>query len=507
MPKQPIHEALSRIQKLVKKKGSPILYSSEILRKDRELLVKNRWLQEIIRGWFLVIRPDLPVGDSTAWYASFWDFLKVYLEYHYGKEYCLSAECSLDLHVGSSIIPKQIIVTTKKGSGTPVKLPFDTSLLVYSDTSRLQEEHETLRGLCVMPLARALCKVSPIYFKNCPRDAEIALRSIANSSDLLRVLSEHQFKSAAGRLVGAYRFIKMEKMAEEIKNGLLDIGIPIVEKNPFNQESPLLRDESNSPYSLRIHAMWKYYRQDVIAHFPKAPGLPKNKKAYLDAVKELYTQDAYNSLSIEGYQVTQELIEKVKNAKWNPDIHQKDLHERDVLAARGYYEAFQDVRKSMEKILNGKHPGTIVKEDLSRWYQKLFAPFVQVGTLSAKDLFGYRKHQVYIRKSRHTPPEKEYISDAMEAFFQCLQKEENAAVRAVLGHFIFVYIHPYMDGNGRIARFLMNTMLASQGYPWTIIHVETRNKYFEALEKASVEENIIPFTQFVASELERSGYQ
>ncbi|MBW2688918.1 MAG: Fic family protein, partial [Deltaproteobacteria bacterium] len=71
-------------------------------------------------------------------------------------------------------------------------------------------------------------------------------------------------------------------------------------------------------------------------------------------------------------------------------------------------------------------------------------------------------------------------------------------VRVVLGHFIFVYIHPYVDGNGRMGRFLMNTMLASGGYPWTVIPVEMRNTYMAALEEASVGGNIGPFTDFLA---------
>ena len=45
--------------------------------------------------------------------------------------------------------------------------------------------------------------------------------------------------------------------------------------------------------------------------------------------------------------------------------------------------------------------------------------------------------------------------------------------RAVLD-WLFGYIHPYPDGNGRMARFLMNAMLASGGYPWTVIRVEDR---------------------------------
>ncbi len=62
---------------------------------------------------------------------------------------------------------------------------------------------------------------------------------------------------------------------------------------------------------------------------------------------------------------------------------------------------------------------------------------------------------------------------------------------------MFVYIHPYMGGNGRVARFLMNTMMASGGYPWTVIPVGERKPYMETLEKASVSEDIVPVADFL----------
>jgi len=86
----------------------------------------------------------------------------------------------------------------------------------------------------------------------------------------------------------------------------------------------------------------------------------------------------------------------------------------------------------------------------------------------------------------------------MPVLFELLKEGPNPGVRAVLGHFIFVYIHPYMDGNGRIARFLMNVMLASGGFSWTVIPVEKRNEYMAALEKASVNHEIDDFARFIA---------
>ena len=70
-------------------------------------------------------------------------------------------------------------------------------------------------------------------------------------------------------------------------------------------------------------------------------------------------------------------------------------------------------------------------------------------------------------------------------------------MRAVLGHWLFGYIHPYPDGNGRMARFLMNAMLASGGYPWTVIRVGDRKAYLAALDRASIDMNIKPFAAFV----------
>ena len=85
-----------------------------------------------------------------------------------------------------------------------------------------------------------------------------------------------------------------------------------------------------------------------------------------------------------------------------------------------------------------------------------------------------------------------------------LQNEPEPSVRAVLGHWLFGYIHPYPDGNGRMARFVMNAMLASGGYPWTVIRVEDRDAYLAALEAASLNHDIEPFARFIADRVQWS---
>jgi Fic family protein len=98
----------------------------------------------------------------------------------------------------------------------------------------------------------------------------------------------------------------------------------------------------------------------------------------------------------------------------------------------------------------------------------------------------------------HVPPSREAVGDAMPALFDLLREETEPCVRVVLGHFIFVYIHPYMDGNGRMGRFLMNVMLASGGYPWTVVPLEKCASYMAVLEEASVNQNISTFSNFLA---------
>jgi fido (protein-threonine AMPylation protein) len=278
-------------------------------------------------------------------------------------------------------------------------------------------------------------------------------------------------------------------------------GYDVREIDPFEATQSVGKPRAGStPIAGRLEMMWEATRETVIKDFPKTPGLPKEKdrKAYLRNVDEIYQSDAYHSLSIEGYSVSAALIERVRQGGWNPDRNERDRRDRDALAARGYWQAFQVVKDSVNKVLAGKNPGTLARAEHKDWYGELFQPFITAGVLRAGELAGYRRNAVYLRTSRYAPPRWEAVRDAMPAYFGLLEKETEPSVRAVLGHWLFGYIHPYPDGNGRMARFLMNVMLASGGYPWTIIRLRDRRAYLAALDRASIDVDIKPFTTLLA---------
>ena len=90
------------------------------------------------------------------------------------------------------------------------------------------------------------------------------------------------------------------------------------------------------------------------------------------------------------------------------------------------------------------------------------------------------------------PMSVEAVRDRMPVFLDLLKDETDPMVRVVPGHFNLVCIHPVLDGNGRAARFLMNVVPAAARRPWTVTRVDGRHAQPDALEAASVREEIVP---------------
>lgn len=498
-PSEKLAESLE-VLRAIQQSGADAIRSGDLSRTHRERLLENGFLQEVMKGWYVPARHE-QAGKSTAWYASFWGFCAAYLGDRFKQNWCLSPEQSLFLHAGNWTVPRQLLVRTPKGGNKPTDLPHGTS--IFDVRASLPEAglEETINGLIVFSLPAALVQIGPGMFRANATDVRAALAMVQDESAILSILLNGGHSVIAGRLAGAFRNIGREKVADGILDGMKSAGYKVSETGPFDEPSSILfAVREASPYVTRMRLDWKAMRDDVIKSFPPTPQAAINIDAYMKNVEDVYVTDAYHSLSIEGYRVSEELIEKVRDGTWNPDDDEDGEH-RNALAALGYYDAFQVVKESVKKVLNGVSAGDTADADHGKWYRELFSPSITAGILQPGDLAGYRNSPVYIRQSMHTPPAKEAVRDLMPAFFDLLRKEDNPAVRIVLGHFMFVFIHPYIDGNGRMGRFLMNVMMASGGYPWTVITVDGRDKYMAALEQASVHKNIKPFTEFLATNL------
>ncbi len=488
-------EALKEFQD----RGIIAIKASELSRVHRERLLKNGFLSEVMKGWYLSVSSNEQQGDSTSWYASYWHFCARYLSDRYGETYCISPEQSLQIHAGNWTVPKQLIIRSTQGVNSQTPLPHDTSLFSIKSPLVKNAEIQETNGIRMVTLPSSLVHCSPTMFIRSATDIRTVLPMIGDSSGILSILLDGGHSTVAGRLAGAFRNVGQDRIAEDIVKTMKAAGYDVRETDPFETKTPVnLSSTERSPYVNRIKLMWHSMREVVIKHFPKAPGIPEDHVKYIKMVEDIYVTDAYHSLSIEQYKVTPELIERVKSGNWDVKKNKEDKQQRNAMAARGYWQATQEVIKSIKKILNGKNSGQVTDLDHGDWYRALFAPSVTVGLLKASDLAGHRNSQVYISQSKHVPLNVDAVRDTMILLFELLRNEQEASVRAVLGHFIFVYIHPYMDGNGRMGRFMLNVMLASGGYPWTVVPVEERKDYMVALEKASVENDIEPFAKFLA---------
>jgi len=497
-PQEKLAESLQVLREL-QEHGVIAIRSADLSRTHRERLVKNGFLKDVMRGWYIPSRPDETPGDSTAWYTSFWDFCAAYLRERFENNWCLSPEQSIFLHTGNRTVPKQLLVRSPKGGNKPTALLFGTSLFDVRYTMPKKDDIVEKDGLRLYTVPAALVVCPEHFFRQAATEVRAAMAMVKDASEILALLLEGGHSTIAGRLAGAFRNAGRDRIADQIIGTMKAAGYTMLESDPFENRPPNILDTREaSPYVNRIRLMWQEMREPIIERFPVAPGLPKDIGSYLKHVEEIYVTDAYHSLSIEGYRVSAELIELVQSGAWNPESNENDREHRNALAARGYWQAYQSVQESLGKILHGDNPGAVVGDDHHKWYAELFGPSVTAGITSTVDLAGYRSGPVYIRRSMHVPPPREAIRDCMPVLFDLLHEETEPSVRIVLGHFIFVYIHPYVDGNGRMGRFLMNTMLASGGYPWTVIPVEERNEYMAALEEASVGQNIVPFAAFLA---------
>lgn len=491
-----VAESLRQLVGVTSEGQRRVFRSDELSRVHRKRLIESNFIQEIMKGWYYASRMGF---DAAAWHSAFWEFARQYLNDRFEPgNWVVSPEGSLAIHAERWEVPPQVVVHAKtKGNGN-LPLPYGTSIYVLP--KELDFQPQEINGISVYPAASAICEIQPNTWKSAKKDIVSVLGSIRGTDGILRHLVSARAPSPAGRIAGAFRALDKPREADQIVQGMKAAGHEVRETDPFEGEASEfhLPKRPVPAIDTRIRLLWATLREGVLEGFTLPTGQLPPKDTYLAEIEDRYVSDAYNSLSIEGYQVTPDLIERVSAGDWDPDHRQADFETRNALAARGYWQAFQAVKADVGRILDGEDAGQIVYERHADWRAELFRPLVSAGFIKPVDLIGYRQHPVYIRGSAHVPVSENSIQPAMEAMLDCLSNEKDPRVGAVLGHFVFTYIHPFGDGNGRTGRFIMNVMLASGGYPWTIIPVARKPEYMAALEEASSNESARPLASFIA---------
>lgn len=211
---------------------------------------------------------------------------------------------------------------------------------------------------------------------------------------------------------------------------------------------------------------------------------PLNAAVTASLHENLVLQWTYHSNAIEGNTLT---LKETKVALEGITIGGKTLRE--------HFEAInhRDAILLVEELVSQQQP-------LDEWTIKTLHQLV-LKNIDADNAGRYRSVNVLISGAEHRPPEQ------MEAFTEWCRTQAQAlhpVERAARVHGEFVKIHPFVDGNSRTSRLLMNLELMKAGFPATVIEVAQRLEYYQALDKAHCTGDYSDFIALVGRAVEHS---
>ncbi len=204
--------------------------------------------------------------------------------------------------------------------------------------------------------------------------------------------------------------------------------------------------------------------------------------------EDLVLRWTYNSNAIEGNTLT---LKETKVALEGITVGGKTMRE--------HFEAInhRDAIHFVEELLQQNAP-------LSAWQIKSLHQLI-LKNIDDKNAGIYRKINVTISGAEHVPPDALHVESEMNRFIDWYQNQAPAlhpVERAARVHADFVKIHPFVDGNGRTARLLMNLELMKSGFPPAVLPVEKRLEYYEALDCAHTKNDYRPFLVLMADVVE-----
>ena len=511
---QLLNESLAALRQFKESCGEsfPILHGDKTLGEEHtRRLRESHHLGRITGEWYFITYRDHFASD---WYRAYWHFVAAYCGSRFGEDdWVLGADDSLVFRAAGGVIPRQLAVRSCRAMNVITPLPggheldevwgFDPD----EPYDRANIETEPRYGVRLYELNRALLTASPGFWREHPTDARTCLAMIQDTGGLVDMTLRMGLFEGACRVAGGLRSIGNPWYADYIMARLRESGRRLEEENPFYEDVAVPMEAC--AVATRMRLMWRMMRPAVLEAKGSISAGPVDRTpgVILRMTAEVYTKDIVNSLGLDGYTVNEEAAEKARSdPEFNPEDWGDDLE--CSCATLGYARAFNSaVSRLLHLVTGGSDSAARItdKDYLTVLFDYLTYPIFNAGVWDWEEYSSwYRDTPFFVPDSRHIPAGPEALDRAMDVFRELFTAEGDAFVRAVMGHFLIAYIHPFYAGNGQVARLLMNTQLVAGGYPWTVIPEMWEKEYDNALEKACVEMDITDFAKLMAEFVGRS---
>ncbi|ODN05094.1 Adenosine monophosphate-protein transferase FICD [Orchesella cincta] len=218
--------------------------------------------------------------------------------------------------------------------------------------------------------------------------------------------------------------------------------------------------------------------------------LPQSSYALRRVRKEAYFQHIYHSAGIEGNTMTLSQTRQVLETRIA--VGGKSIVEHNEIL--GLDAALRFINMSLVNRI-----GRISVDDILSIHKHL------MGFVDPEEAGKFRRTQVYV--GNHVPPRPKDIASQMDQLIEWLNSEEALSLHpihyAAIAHYKLVYVHPFLDGNGRTSRLLMNWILMQADYPAVIIRKQDRQLYYDHLNAAN-KGDVRPFIRFIADCTEKT---
>lgn len=252
----------------------------------------------------------------------------------------------------------------------------------------------------------------------------------------------------------------------------------------------MIAEDASKPYDARksIKKDYKGLKYDFSNIDSMKKRIDDHRPLSTNSVKslreKLIVDWTYNSNAIEGNTLT---MSETKVVLEGITIGGKSVTEH--LEAINHKEAIEYLETIIEE-----------KRDLTEWILKNIHQLI-LKDIDDQNAGKYRNENVTISGASHIPPNHMIISELMQKLFAEYEREwddYHPVIKACLLHGEFVKIHPFIDGNGRTARLILNFELMKYGYTPIVITKDRRAEYYEALDIAHTTLDYSKFVQLIS---------